>query len=596
MSSVIPVERCIAGRDLTEPRLSPDGTVVVYASSAGGRPALMWQPLDGSPVRQLTAHPPPRAGRGLGGGCWCWTPDGDAVVYAAADGNLWLQPVPAGAVRRLTDADAERPAFAPSVTADGASVVYVVDEAEVWMASLDGSPAPQRLDDGTADFCFDPAPSPDGSTVAWVAWNVPDMPWDRSRIVLWGSSDGRLVEDAPPGTVQQPRWLADGRLASVRDDGGWLRAGVGGVPFVAEPFEHAGPSWGQGQRSFAVAPDGRRVAFARNEAGFGRLCVVDLATGAVDEVARGVHGQLSWAGERLAAIRTGARTPTQIVLHDTVTWTCDVVAVGPLSGWEDLPLAEPSPVEVVARDGATIHARRYAGAGRGLLCWVHGGPTDQWQVTFLPRLAYWRAQGWDVLVPDHRGSTGHGRAYQQAMQQRWGELDVADVVDTIRHAHAEGWASPVTTIVLGASAGGFTALGVAGEAPLLVAGVAASYPVTDLVDLAERSHRFERHSTIGLVGTLPEHLDRYLERSPVLHPARLRDVPVLLLHGDSDPVVPVEQSQRLAAALAEAGGDVELHVYPGEGHGFRQPEHQLDEYRRLGEFFERVARARSAHG
>ena len=593
MAAPVPVERCIAGRDLTEPRLSPDGTVVVYAMSAGGAPALMWQPLDGTPVRQLTAHPPPRPGRGLGGGCWCWTVDGRAVVYAAADGNLWLQPVPGGAVRRLTDTTPERPAFAPAATGD--AVVYVVDEAEVWSVGLDGT-SPRRLDDGSADFCFDPAPSPDGSEVAWTAWNVPDMPWDRSRIVRLHLSSGRRTDERSGGAAQQPRWLADGRLASVRDDGGWLNTGVDGVPFVAEPCEHAGPSWGQGQRSFAASPDGRRVAFTRNERGFGRLCVVDVATGAVDEVGRGVHGQLSWVGERLTAIRTGARTPTQVVVHDTTTWEREVVAIGPLSGWEQVELGEPELVEVTTRDGATIHARRYRGDGRGLLCWVHGGPTDQWQVTFLPRLAAWQSRGWDVLVPDHRGSTGHGRAYQQAMQQRWGELDVADVVDAIAHAHAHGWAVPATTIVLGASAGGFTALGVAGAAPRRVAGVVASYPVTDLADLAERSHRFERHSTIGLVGALPAHLDRYRERSPVEHPERLRDVPVLLLHGDSDPVVPVQQSERLAAALAAAGGDVELHVYPGEGHGLRRPEHQLDEYRRLGEFFDRVAGPGPAHG
>ncbi len=313
-------------------------------------------------------------------------------------------------------------------------------------------------------------------------------------------------------------------------------------------------------------------------------------------MARGVHGQLSWAGRVLVALRSGARTPTQLVAYDTDTWERTVLAVGPLSGWEDLDLVEPQLVEAIARDGATVHARLYrSDGGQRLLCWVHGGPTDQWQVSFLPRLAFWRATGWSVLVVDHRGSTGHGRAYQQAMQQRWGELDVSDVVDAIVDAHRQGWGDPASTVVVGASAGGFTALQVAAAAPDLVAGVAASSPVTDLFDLAERSHRFERHSTIGLVGDLPSRLDRYVGRSPIAHPERLAGVPVLLLHGDSDPVVHVEQSRRFAAALADAGGDVELHVYAGEGHGLRQPENQLDEYRRMASFFDRVTGPDAGH-
>ena len=148
-----------------------------------------------------------------------------------------------------------------------------------------------------------------------------------------------------------------------------------------------GPTWGLGQRSFAVSPDGARVAFTRNEAGFGRLCVVDVATGAVHEVARGVHGQLSWSGDRLAALRTGARTPTQIVVHDTTTtWERTVVDVGP-ADWDLDSLVEPELVEVAARDGATVHARLYRADDPTdrLMCFVHGGPTDQWQVAFHPR-------------------------------------------------------------------------------------------------------------------------------------------------------------------------------------------------------------------
>jgi dipeptidyl aminopeptidase/acylaminoacyl peptidase len=307
-------------------------------------------------------------------------------------------------------------------------------------------------------------------------------------------------------------------------------------------------------------------------------------------VARGVHGQLSWAGNRLVTLRTGARTPTAVVAYDTTTWERTVLAIGPLSGWEDEALREPELMEVEARDGAVLHARLHRAdtATDRLLCWLHGGPTDQWQVTFMPRIAYWRSRGWNVLVPDHRGSAGHGREYQQAMRGRWGELDVSDTVDVIRFAQTQGFGAPLSTVVLGGSAGGFTALGVAASAPELLAGVVASYPVTDLLDLAERSHRFERHYTESLVGPLPAALAEHVGRSPVSFATQLIATPVLLLHGDADPVVPVEQSRMLAQRIADLGGTVELHVYPGEGHGFRSVPNQLDEYARTAAFLTRV--------
>lgn len=582
----IPVERCIVSRDLTEPRLSPDGRCIVYAMASGGVAALMIDTLDGAPVRQLTAYPPPRPGRGLGGGCWCWTADGTAVIYVAADGDVWLQPVPTGGVRQLTHHGPERAAAAPAATADGVRVVYVIDEAEVWSTPLDGGSS-ARLDDGTADFVFDPCPTPDSRAVAWQAWNVPDMPWDGSRIEqasLDRSSSAAAVRS--PGAIQQYRFMPAGGGICLRDDTGWLNVWLDDAPLVDESFEHGGPSWGMGQRSFAVSPDATRVAFSRNEHGFGRLCVVDVGTRLVHEVARGMHGQLSWHGGLVAAVRTGARTPTQIVVYDDATWERRVVAVGPLSGWEDMPLAEPELVEIVASDGGVVHARLYRADAPGdrMLCWLHGGPTDQWQVTFMPRIAYWRAQGWNVLVPDHRGSTGHGRVYQQALRGRWGELDVSDAIDSITDAHARGWGAPSHTAVVGSSAGGFTALGVVASAAHLVAAAVVAYPVTDLADLAERSHRFERHYTDSMIGALPAAGELYRDRSPVNFADRVAPTPLLVMHGDSDPVVPIEQSFAFVERCRAAGGQVEFVVYEGEGHGFRKPENQLDEYRRMQAF------------
>jgi dipeptidyl aminopeptidase/acylaminoacyl peptidase len=262
------------------------------------------------------------------------------------------------------------------------------------------------------------------------------------------------------------------------------------------------------------------------------------------------------------------------------------VARGPVAGWEALNLPEPDVLRWTGGDGEAVFGRllRPHGVERPpLLCWIHGGPTDQWMVTFNPRHAYFLERGWAILVPDHRGSTGHGRDYTQAMAGRWGELDVDDCAAGMRHVAAHGLVDGERMVPIGSSAGGFTALLLMARHPeLCAAGVAVS-AVADLADLAERSHRFEAHYTHTLVGPLPDAHDEHVARSPLAHAASITAA-LLLLHGDSDPVVPVDQARALAAELERHGRDVTLHVYEGEGHGWGRADVVTDELGRIESF------------
>ena len=591
MDVTISPAMCFGGRDLTEPTLDPTGRWLAYAVRSGSARAIVTVDLDADrPLeRQLTTSPPPATGRAPGGGCFAWRPDGSGIVYAATDGGLWHQPVPGGAATCLVPGVEGSAVAAPAVAGDASFVAFERDQAGVWAVPFEGG-EPLRLDGGDDEFCLDPAVSPDGRRVAWIAWSPPDMPWDGAALVVADRATGERNRDRlVDGAWQQPRFAADGTLAGVHDGAGWLNVRLGDRAVAPEPFEQAGPTWGPGQRSFAVEPSGRRVAYARNEEGFGRLVVADVWTGARVDVARDVHSSLSWRGGRLASLRTGARTPTEVVVYDTTTWARTVVAVGPVRGWDAAGLVEPELVRAAASDGVELHARLYRSPrpSERLLCWVHGGPTSQWGVEFLPRLAFWIDRGWNVLVPDHRGSTGHGREYQQALHGRWGELDVADTAELLARAQQLGAGRPATTVVVGGSAGGMAVLGmVIGAAAALVAGGVAAYPVTDLVELADRSHRYEAHYTDTLVAPRDRE-DVLRARSPSARAAMVAR-PLLLTHGTEDPVVPFEGTVAFADAARAAGADIELALFDGEGHGYSDPANQQQEYDLMAAFLERV--------
>ncbi|MGH9180848.1 MAG: S9 family peptidase, partial [Acidimicrobiales bacterium] len=473
----------------------------------------------------------------------------------------------------------------------------------VLVVAADGSSPPRPVTAGPFEHAG-LAWSPDGRWLAWHEWDVPAMAWDHSRIRLapaTGATGGRVVAGGPGVSVGQPRFSPDGsRLAWLSDEGGWLNLWVADAdggdarPLVAESFEHGDPTWGPGQRSFAWSPDGSSVAFERNEGGFGRLCVagVDVA-GTPREVSRGVHSFLSWAGDRLAGLRSGARTPTAVVTLDPSTGRRTPVARGPVGGFEEASLVEPEPVTWPAPDGATVPGRLYRTGGHGdrsdpppLLLWIHGGPTDQRRVAFDPSVAYFVDRGWAVLVPDARGSTGWGRAWTQAMVGGWGTVDVADLAAGLATAGEAGWGDPARMVPVGASAGGTAVLWLLAAHPELCAAGLASFPVSDLAGLAAGAHRFEAHYTTSVVGPLPGAARLYRERSPLYLADRIRR-PLLLLHGSADEVVPAGQSAELADAVAGRGGLVEHHVYEGEGHGWRTAATAEDALARMGDFLAR---------
>lgn len=543
----------------------------------------------------LAVDPQPAVGRGMGAGCYQWLPDGTGVVFAGKDGHLYEQPL-AGLSRRIDGQHDQGPLHGVALSPDGRWIACV--DSLQFLVLVDRATGDTRVIEHPHGFTLDPVWIDD--MLAWQCWSVPHMPWDEAEIWRAVAPDFRAERwlAAEHVSVQQPSLSATNVLGVLSDVDGWLRPcrvddGVEDnfvpLPMDGDPRECGGPQWGGGLRSWCWSPRGEHYVVARNLDGFGDLAVVDVRTGESRTLARGVHGSVSWTRHGIVALRTGAVTPTQVVFFAPDTIQRRVLATSELpcadGAWSDVALVEP---ELGVADGVPYRVYRPAGhcgvADGVLIAWVHGGPTDQWQVTFMPRIAYWVGQGATVVVMDHRGSTGHGRDFQQSLNGHWGEHDTNDVLAVLRHAHDRGWGVPAKTVVMGGSAGGFAALNAVGAAPELCIGVVALYPVVDLADAVERSWVYEQHSIPVLVGDLPRNARLYLQRSPLGKLDALARVKVLLMHGDIDPAVPLDHSVMLAQELRERGGDVQLHVFEGEGHGFRQRVNQKREYELIGEF------------
>jgi len=586
-------------RAVADPRGNPAGTRIGWLEETPEGPTrLVVARPDGSDRTAL--DPPARRTPPTWGGTWTWC-GGDAVLLVAADGRL-LRVGLDGPVTEVQPADGTR-RLGPAASPDGRWVAFAAEtatEQRILVAASDGGPARPV---STADFAWDPAWSPAGDALAWHEWDHPDMPWDASRIVVATFADGvvgtaQVVAGGSAEQVGQPRWSPDGaRLAWVSDATGWLTVWVGGArgedpyPLLSERFEAAEAPWGAGQRSFAWSPDGGAVAYCRNEDGFGALCRAPVRGGPIatgDLVARAWHHGIDWGPSGIVAVRSGARTPPRIVVHRGDGERLDL-ADGDPPGFSRDALVEP---EVLRwRSGSSdVSGLLYRPPGPArppVLVDCHGGPTGGATVRWIADVADAVARGWAVLRPNPRGSTGAGRAYLAALEGRWGEADVEDVVAGIESVRARGDLDGDRIAIVGGSAGGMLALLVALRRPDLVRACAVAYAVTDLRALAAVEYRFEQHYTERLVGRLPEHESVYLERSPITRAASLR-VPTLMLHGDADPVVPIDQTRAFAAAARAAGAPVEVHEYAGEGHGWSRPGTVADADARTAAFLARA--------
>lgn len=474
----------------------------------------------------------------------------------------------------------------PKLSADGRELLFVAwdhpnmpwDGAWLWRCRLAGTANAQAA-------ASRPSMPPDGAS-----------PPEEGDIVA-----AKAIAGGDRESVMQPNWAPDGAVLYISDQTGYWnihRLDDGGAgPVLRDEADYGAPAWQFGQRSY-VCLNARLIAACRRREGRQELVLIDRMNGLASPLTDGcaTYAHLSAQGGRLYFAATQADGPTSCQSLDLRTGERTVLAQQPLPfPQEPSPasqadaarsakagallappadlahwLSAPQHMAYPTRDGQRAYAyvyrpkpKHWEGRRAPLMVLCHGGPTGSASPSLNFLVQFYTSRGWTVVDVDYRGSAGYGRAYRDALLGRWGELDVTDCEDAVRHLVAQGAADPGRVAIRGRSAGGYTTLRALTTSSVFRAG-ASYYGIGDLEALGRDTHKFESRYLDGLLGAA----QALRERSPIHRLDRLT-CPVIFFQGGKDRIVPPNQAKAMVAALRGKGLPVAYIEFPDEGHGFR---------------------------
>jgi len=470
-----------------------------------------------------------------------------------------------------------------------------------------------------------------GGDITWipVAGNPGAVQFTADGGVLWseGSADGKRREikiwraGSPPRTLWKDtddRWFSptgrdsrvlvspDGKFVSfISDRSGWIHIYVMPLDATSENQAKQLTTGGFLAGLGSWSADSSRIAYHRSAPGnqYERFIdVVDVKSGVIQQIVttRGVNYDPSFSpdGSQVVFHRTDIENSldlyaapvraqaTPVRLSDSMPAGINKADFSPVT-----PVSYPSrlgkvPVPATLMVSKTIDRTKKNPA----LVWIHGSGSDQnflgWHPgsyrMYYSLCQYLAQQGYVILTPDYRGSSGFSREWSTGVHMGIGVNDTADVAAGADYLKTLDYVDPDRIGVFGLSYGGFLTLQAMTVDPTLWR---AGVNVAGVVDWATYSAGY----TTPRLGTPVQNPEIYRVSAPILHMDKL-ERPMLVLHGTNDRNVSFADSLRLFDVLIKLGKPFESQIYPGEIHFFRRDMVLRDAWRRIEEFFDRTVK------
>jgi dipeptidyl aminopeptidase/acylaminoacyl peptidase len=602
------IEKLYMTRQVGGATWSPDGKTVAFVSNLSGRNNIWTVAAEGGWPMQLTVSDQRQTAP-------TWSPDGKWIAYMSDyDGDeqwdIFLVSPKTGQVVNLTNTR-EIAEESPTWSPDGRYLAYIVKPKTSSVFEIDVYDTVLRdvkhITSGTAKDRMNVSPiwSPDGKRIVYTQEQAKGTDSNIFMAEIGGEStvltphQGEETYSANDASPDGNYLLITSNAGNGYDNAGLLDIATKKIQWLTQDkWEIAGDSF---------APDGKSLLYTANVDGNNEIYSYDVASAKAHALPfpkglnwpSGRRSPFTGDGSRLLYTHTGAAAPGDLWVYtfpvkshagksgDGQSHQLTHSLVGGVRA-EDM--VEPSLVHYPSKDGKwTISALVYVpynlprNGEHPAIVYVHGGPTAQTVNTFNRLVQYMVNQGYLVIAPNYRGSTGYGREFQQANLFDMGGGDLQDVLAAADWIKQTGYVDAKKVILMGGSYGGYlTMMGVTKAPEVWAAGVPI-VPFVNWFTEIQNEDPILQQSDLATMGDLVTNKARYEERSPINFVDQIK-APLYLLAGGNDPRCPKSEAQQVVDAVKKRGGVAEYKVYENEGHGFARVENQIDAYNRVADF------------
>jgi len=578
------LQRLYMTRQVGDTAWSPDGKNIVFVSNISGRYNLWLVPADGGWPTQLTisdqrqTHP-------------TWSPDGKWIAYQSdyegdEQWDIFFTSPKTGQVVNVTktrEVSEENPTWSPNgrylayMVRPKTSSSYEIDVFDTLLRETKHLTANTPAD----KLNTNPVWSRDGNFLAYTQEEAKGTNSNICVVEVLSGKNTLLTPHSGESLYAANDVSPDGTSLLVTSDAGNGYQNAGLLMIASKKIHWlTQEKWQVSGRNFS--PDGKSTILVADIDGDTEIYRHDLLTGkntplplpkGVNEPG-GAESAFSHDGSKLLYYHNGPNAPKDAWVYHLATGKSTQVTRSLVAGISSQHFVEPFLVHYPSRDGKwTISALLYVprnmqrSGQNAAIVYIHGGPAAQSVNSFNRFIQHIVNQGYMVIAPNYRGSTGYGKEFQQANLFDMGGGDLEDVLVAADFLMQTGYPDKKKLIVMGGSYGGYLTMMAVTKAPTLWAAGVPIVPFVNWFTEIQHEDPLLQQSDRATMGDPDKNPDFFRERSPLFFLNQVK-APLLLLAGANDPRCPPEETTQVIEALKKQGGVAEARIYENEGHGF----------------------------